>query len=259
MKYSVAELKALVFDCDGVLAETEKDGHRVSFNRAFKEVGLNVEWDVKEYGELLKVAGGKERMKFYFADRDMQDISDDYINKLHKVKTGIFMEMCKKGELPIRPGIKRLVQEAHDCGLMLSVCSTSNYDSVVTLMNAILGDKYFSWFDGTVFAGDIVKNKKPSPDIYNLMKSRLNIKGEESFVVEDNRNGLLAAKNAGANCIVTVSYYSGGEDFSEADLVVSSLGAPGTPDSIIYKDNSSLDKKTVGYVTVEHLKNLVPH
>jgi len=252
----MTELKALVFDCDGVLAETEKDGHRVSFNRAFKEEGLQVEWGLEEYGELLEVAGGKERMKFYFTNLDKKDISDEFITKLHRTKTTIFMEMCNKGELPIRPGIKRLIQEARDCGLMLSVCSTSNYNSVVALMNAILGNQFFSYFEGNIFAGDIVNSKKPSPDIYNLMKTKLKLKGEECCVIEDNENGLLAAKGAGVNCIVTVSYYSVGEDFRNADLVVSSLGDPGTPKINIYKENASLGEEHISFITLKHLKQI---
>lgn len=176
------ELKALIFDCDGVIAETERDGHRRAFNRVFKEEGIECDWDVDIYRDLVKVSGGKERMKCYFGEK----YDDEYIKKLHKRKTEIYMEMSENGELPIRPGIKRLIKEAHDKGIILAVCSTSNEKSVVSLIKAVMG--------------------------------------EECFVVEDSRNGLLSAKAAGMNCIVTVSYYSADEDFSEADLVVSSLG-----------------------------------
>lgn len=250
----MADLKALVFDCDGVLAETEKDGHRVSFNKAFREENINVEWDVEEYGRLLSVAGGKERMRHYFNNKG-EGFSDEYINKLHKLKTEIYMEMCAKGELPIRTGVKRLIKEAHDEGLILSVCSTSNHKSVVSLMKAIMGNEYFGWFEGGIFAGDIVKSKKPSPDIYNLMKDKFGLSGRECFVVEDSRNGLLAAINAGMNCVVTVSHYFTGEDFKEADLVVSSLGDPDQADIEIYQGSPHISEK-IKYVTVEHLKHL---
>lgn len=248
-------MKALVFDCDGVLAETERDGHRVAFNKAFKEEGIDVEWDVEEYGRLLSVAGGKERMKHYFANIAGEPLSDDYINKLHKLKTEFYMDMCAKGELPIRPGIKRIIKEAHDSGLILSVCSTSSHKSVVSLMKAILGEEYLGWFEGGIFAGDVVKAKKPAPDIYILMRDTFGLRGKECFVVEDSRNGMLAAVNAGMNCIVTVSHYFKDEDFQEADLVVSSLGDPGQGDIEVYRSSPYVAEK-INHVTIEHLKHL---
>lgn len=251
----MTDLKALVFDCDGVLADTERDGHRVAFNKAFREEGLDAEWDVEEYGRLLSVAGGKERMKHYFANIVGEPLSNEEIWKIHKLKTGIYMEMCEKGELPIRPGIKRIIKEAHDSGLILSVCSTSSHKSVVSLMKAILGDEYFGWFEGGIFAGDVVKSKKPSPDIYNLMRKEFSLSGAECFVVEDSRNGLLAAVNAGMNCIVTVSHYFAAEDFGEADLVVSSLGDPDGGDIEVYQRSPYVAGET-GYITIEHLKQI---
>lgn len=252
----MANLKALVFDCDGVLADTERDGHRVAFNQAFKEDNIDVEWDVAEYGRLLSVAGGKERMRYYFKNVAGQPLSDEHIDRLHKLKTAIYMELCEKGRLPIRPGIKRIVKEARDSGLILSVCSTSSFKSVTSLMKAILGEEYYGWFGGAIFAGDIVNSKKPAPDIYNLMKDKFGLSGKECFVVEDSRNGLLAAVGAGMNCIVTVSHYFAGEDFSEADLVVSDLGEAGGEGIKVYRD-SPFVKEKIEYVSVEHLKQMV--
>jgi HAD superfamily hydrolase (TIGR01509 family) len=243
----MSRLKALIFDCDGVLAETERDGHRVAFNKAFRQAGLDAEWSVEEYGELVKISGGKERMKSYFKEK----ADDEKIAGLHKLKTGIFMEMSEAGQLPGRTGIKRIIKEAHDAGLMLFVCSTSNEKSVSSLLKANVGEEYFSWFT-ELFCGDIVKAKKPAPDIYNLVKDKYNLLPDECFVVEDSRNGLLAAKAAGMNCIVTPSFYSAEEDFSEADIVVSSLGDPGTPKITVIKSNPRLTRDAE-YITVRDL------
>jgi len=253
------KLKALIFDCDGVIAETEKDGHRVAFNRAFKKAGLNVEWGVEEYSELVKIAGGKERMKAYFeSHRDSMPsyvLDDEYINNLHKLKTEIFANMSASGEMPPRPGIKRLIKEAHDNGIILAVCSTSNEKSVKSLLQATLGKEILECFD-VIFAGDIVKAKKPAPDIYNLVKERFNLVGPECCVIEDSRNGLLAAKAAGMHCIVTVSYYSTDEDFSEADLVVPSLGEPDQPIKVI-KGNLKLGDKPIDYIDLDIIERIL--
>ncbi len=221
-------MKALIFDCDGVLADTERDGHRVAFNRAFAEKGLGVEWDVEVYGELLKVAGGKERMRHYFnrngwpADVENQD---EFIKELHKLKTDIFMRIIEGGELPLRPGVKRLADEAIADGIALAVCSTSNERAVNLVVEKMLGPERKARFNA-ILAGDVVSKKKPDPEIYNLAKERLGYAPTDCVVVEDSRNGLLAAKNAGMPCIVTISSYTGDEDFSEADGVYPELGDP---------------------------------
>jgi len=254
-----SRLKALIFDCDGVIAETERDGHRVAFNRAFKEAGLDVEWNIEEYGDLVKIAGGKERMKAYF--RRYPEIyppevfSDEFIGKLHKRKTKIFMDMSAKGELPVGPGIRRLIDDAYERGIILAVCSTSNEKSVVSLLHAVLGAERVNWFNG-ILAGDIVKAKKPAPDIYNLVKERFELDGSECFVVEDSRNGLLAAKAAGMHCLITISFYSQQEDFSEADLVVSSLGDPDLPAKVI-KGHPNIDASSLKYVGIDILEKML--
>ena len=237
----MANFKALIFDCDGVLAETERDGHRVAFNSVFEENGISAIWGVEEYGELVEISGGKERMKAYFTKHpnliSTEQLNGKLIQEMHKRKTEIFMEMSAKGKLPSRLGIKRIIKEAHDDGILLFVCSTSHKKSVSELIKSNLGEEYLNWFT-ELLCGDIVANKKPAPDIYNLVKEKYSLKGEECFVVEDTRNGLLAAKGAGMHCVVTPSFYSWNEDFTEADLVVSSLGEPQSSEFRITKSNN---------------------
>lgn len=222
-------MKALIFDCDGVLVDTERDGHRVAFNRAFARIGYGIEWDVDLYGELLKVSGGKERMKHYFNQVGWpQGVSDkdSLIADLHKTKTDIFMQIIESGELALRPGVARLVDEAiADGSVVLAICSTSNERSVNLIAEKLLGPERKAKFSA-ILAGDVVSNKKPDPEIYNLASERLAIEPDGCVVIEDSRNGLLSAKSAGMHCVITTNGYTEKEDFSEADLVVSELGDP---------------------------------
>jgi HAD superfamily hydrolase (TIGR01509 family) len=222
----MASLKALIFDCDGVLVDTEQDGHRVAFNRAFAKKGLNVEWDVPLYGELLKIAGGKERMRYYFdTTRWPAGVTDKdaFIKELHKLKTDCYMQIIDSGQLPLRPGVARLVDEAIAANIALAVCSTSNERAVNLVIERMLGPERKSRF-AVILAGDVVSRKKPDPEIYNLVLSELGLQPQECVVIEDSHNGLLAAKSAGTKCLITTNGYTENEDFSEADLVVSELG-----------------------------------
>ena len=221
----MAKLEAVVFDQDGVIADTERDGHRVAFNRAFKEFGFDFQWDVATYGELLKVSGGKERIRAYLERNELAaGIPDleEKIRQLHKRKTELFMDVVESGQIALRPGVARLVKECHDAQVKLVVCSTSNEKAVHTLMRTLLGEAY-GWFE-VILAGDMVPRKKPDPSIYHLAAERLAVDPASCVVIEDSRNGLLAAKGAGMNCVVTVNAYTQQEDFSEADMVVSCLG-----------------------------------
>jgi HAD superfamily hydrolase (TIGR01509 family) len=221
-------MKAIIFDCDGVLADTERDGHRVAFNKAFAEKGLPTEWSVELYGELLAVAGGKERMKHYFNNYGWPPNDTDkdaLIKELHKLKTDYFMEIIESGQLPLRPGVARFVDEAIAADISLAICSTSHERAVNLVAEVLLGPERKSHFNA-ILAGDVVSKKKPDPEIYNLAAERLKLVPSECVVIEDTRIGLLAAKAAGMHCVVTTNGYSEDEDFTEADLVVSELGDP---------------------------------
>jgi HAD superfamily hydrolase (TIGR01509 family) len=211
-----------------VLVDTERDGHRVAFNRAFELMGIDAHWDVELYGRLLRVAGGKERMRAYFDEFGWPDNSrtdddkDALIKALHQTKTAIGAEMVACGELPLRPGVSRIVDEAIAAGVRLGVCTTSNPGFIAAVLD-LFGPERKAKFD-FVHAGDVVPKKKPAPDIYQLALETLGLPAPECMVIEDSRNGLLAALGAGLPTLITTSTYTVGEDFSGAVRVVPELG-----------------------------------
>lgn len=226
-------MTALIFDCDGVLADTERYGHLPAFNQMFEEFSLPVRWSEEEYGEKLAIAGGKERMTSLLTEAFVREAglpTDPESQKAavadwHRRKTEIYTEMVAAGRLPGRPGVARITAAALDAGWALGVASTSSEASVRAVLEHVVGADQAARF-ALVLAGDVVPEKKPAPDIYELAVERLGIDLAEALVIEDSRNGLLAAAAAGLTCVVTASSYTEHEDFSEAVLVVSSLGEP---------------------------------
>jgi HAD superfamily hydrolase (TIGR01509 family) len=223
----------LIFDCDGVLADTERFGHLPAFNATFREFGLPVEWSPAEYGRLLRIGGGKERMAtlltpaFVEAARLPTDPEAQavVVARWHKRKTVIYTELVAQGKLPARPGIKRIIEAAQDAGWTLAVCSTSAEAAVRAILDHAVGRERAAAFD-LVLAGDVVARKKPAPDIYQLALERLGVAPASVLVIEDSRNGLLAAIGAGLRCMMTINGYTEREDASEAILVVTCLGDP---------------------------------
>ena len=221
------ELKALLFDVDGTLADTERDGHRVAFNRAFAEAGLDWNWDVALYGELLAVSGGKERIRFFIEKWrpafELTEDRDTFISELHRVKTRHYLELMAQGLIPLRPGVARLLNEAREAGVRLAIVTTTTPENVTALLGSTLGDASISWFD-VIAAGDIVPGKKPAPDIYLYALDKLRLDATECLALEDSDNGLRSAAGAGIGTLVTVNGYTRGQDFSGAALVVDQLG-----------------------------------
>lgn len=223
----MSKIKAVFFDQDGVIIDTERDGHRVSFNMTFKEFGFSDEWDVEYYHELLQIAGGKERMKHHLHTRGFSkpvaaEEEEALIKDMHKRKTALFVELIETGKLPLRPGIHRFMKEAMQAGLIIGVCTTSNEKAAKAVTENILSDIKFD----IVLAGDVVSKKKPDPEIYNLARSKAGVKPEECLVIEDSRNGVLAATAAGMHVIVTTNGYTEKEDVSDGDIIVTCLGDP---------------------------------
>ena len=227
-------MTALVFDCDGVLADTERYGHLPAFNATFEEFGLPVRWSEDEYAEKLKIGGGKERMASLFADEQFAraaGIPDDeaqrkeLLARWHRSKTAWFTKLVADGKVPPRSGIARVIPAALDAGWVVAVASTSAEESVRAVLQRAVGAATAERVP--VFAGDVVPAKKPDPAIYLLAMEQLGLDPDDTLVVEDSRNGLLAATGAGLPCLVTVNGYTREERFDEAVLVVSELGDPG--------------------------------
>ena len=248
----MSEIKAVFFDQDGVIIDTERDGHRVSFNMTFKEFGFTDEWSVDYYHELLQVAGGKERMKHHsrtkgFSKPIPEDELDELVKAMHKRKTALFVELIETGKLPLRPGVHRLMKEAQDAGLKVGVCTTSNEKAAKAVKETMLSDIKFEF----VLAGDMVSKKKPDPEIYNMGLSKLSLQPDECFVVEDSRNGVLAAKAAGVNIVVTTNGYTEKEDLSDGDIIVTCLGDPDGEKGELRKGGEGLDYN--GVLSVKQL------
>ena len=235
-------IQAVFFDIDGVIIDTERDGHRVSFNMTFKEFGFTDEWSVDYYHELLQVAGGKERMKHHWQTKGFskpvpEAELDELVRAMHKRKTAIFVDLIESLKLPLRPGVHRFMKEAMEAGLKIAVCTTSNEQAARAVTEKALPDIKFE----QVLAGDVVSRKKPDPEIYNLALARTGLEPEEAFVVEDSKNGVTAAKAAGLRVLVTTNGYTEKEDLSPGDIIVTCLGDPDGEKAELRKGDLSLD------------------
>jgi len=230
------QLQGLIFDVDGTLANTERDGHRVAFNSAFKEAGLDWNWSVELYGKLLKVAGGKERVKYYInqylTDFINSEDLNDFAAHIHKLKTKYYLQLLNDGKITMRPGTQRLIQEAREANITLAIATTSALPNVIALLEKYLD---LDWFE-VIAAGDIVAAKKPAPDIYKYVLAKTKIPANNLIVIEDSDNGLIAAKIAGLKTVVTVNNYTEKQDLKQADLVVSNLGEPNRPCQVLQGD-----------------------
>ena len=244
-------LQGLIFDVDGTLANTERDGHRVAFNRAFAEAGLDWHWSVEFYGKLLTVSGGKERIKYflqqYLPDYQPPEKLADFVAYLHKLKTKHYLELLRSGTIQLRPGTQRLIAEARTAGIALAIATTTSFPNVVALLEKYLD---LDWFE-TIAAGDIVPAKKPAPDIYHYVIEKMKLPPESLLVLEDSDNGLESATAAGLKTIVTVNNYTEQQDFSQAALVVSDLGEPDQPCRVIQ------GKFTKKYLDLASLNSLI--
>ncbi len=221
-----SSLQALIFDVDGTISDTERDGHRIAFNAAFADAGIAWHWDAALYGELLAVTGGKERMRFYAERYDpdflAQPDADARIKVLHAAKTTHYVRLIESGALPLRPGVARLVAEARAAGLRLAIATTTTPENVTVLLRASMAPEAVNWFE-VIGAGDVVPAKKPAPDIYQWVLERLNLPAHACLALEDSENGLKASLAAGLPTLVTEGEYTRGQDFTGALAVVPDL------------------------------------
>ncbi len=231
------ELRALIFDVDGTLAETERHAHRVAFNHTFAEYGLDWHWSETLYGELLAVTGGKERILFYLETYRSQDPKpasnlNQFIAEMHRKKTDYYNRLLEENPIPLRPGIKRLLLEARQHSLQLAIATTTNLINVEILLKHSLSPTAIQWFT-VISAGDIVPAKKPAPDIYLHALQALNLPAANCIAFEDSYNGLQAALGAKLPTLITVNDYTRHEDFTGALLVLDHLGEPDQPCQIL--------------------------
>ena len=217
--------RAIIFDVDGTLAETE-EAHRRAFNRAIAEAGLSWSWNQDLYRKLLAVTGGKERIRHFIDNYGgagaPDERLDDFIRALHARKTIAYTEIVRAGDLELRPGVRKLIAQAREQRYRLAIATTTTPENIDALLAATLGEDGHHLFD-VICAGDSVPNKKPAPDVYLLALEHLGLPGDRCIAIEDSRNGLLSARAAGIETIVTPSVYTQGESFDEAALVVDDL------------------------------------
>jgi len=217
--------KAIIFDVDGTLAETE-DTHRKAFNQAFDKKGLSWHWDRQLYRQLLKVTGGKERIRHFIEVNDPDHFPsknlDSFIPDLHATKTAIYTRMIADGEAKLRPGIKSLIDKSFDDGIRLAIATTTSLPNVEALLLSTYGEEGIDKFEA-ICAGDVIDHKKPAPDIYLLALDKLGLAAADCVAIEDSRNGLLSAHQAGIATVITPSIYTDDQDFAEAVLVTTNL------------------------------------
>src|SRR5882757_1813377 len=223
--------EALIFDVDGTLADTE-EVHRQAFNLAFGACRLDWIWDAPLYGELLQVTGGKERLASYIERLALPATQrrglHNRIPEIHRAKTRLYKELIQVGHVRPRPGVRRLMMEAREAGIRVGLATTTSPENIEPLIAAGFGWQALKWFDA-IAAGDVVANKKPAPDIYNVALKSLGVDAAHAIAVEDSAIGVASAKAAGLFTVATPSMWTRHQDFTAADLLLSSLGDPAEP------------------------------
>lgn len=254
MKDHMSLLQALIFDVDGTLADTEET-HRRAFNRAFADAGLDWDWSPELYAELLSTSGGRERIHHYGHDcrkrLSAPEAWADFVAELHSAKTRHYGAMLDAGELTLRPGVARLIDEARSAGLVLGIATSSTYGNLESLLDRNLPRDWRNWFTA-IETCDSIPQKKPSPAVYQAVLRRIGIAPAGCVAFEDTVNGLHAASAAGLLTVVTTHAFTHTHDFTGAALVVDHLGEPGQPFAVLAGDPHGRE-----YVTLGLLERLV--
>ena len=240
-------LKAIIFDVDGTLADTE-EVHRLAFNHAFTDYGLDWHWSEELYCELLSISGGRERMTAFGQDlkhRFNNEIEfTEFVIDLHRAKTRKYAAMLTEGEVSLRPGMKRLINAARDAGITMAIATSSAYTNAETLLDNNLPPGWREWF-AAIETCDTVETKKPSPAVYQAVLEQLDLPVENIIAFEDTPNGLFAASAAGVGTIVTTHRFTRDHEFPGALLVVDGAGEPDQPFTIRDGDAMGFDHLTL--------------
>jgi HAD superfamily hydrolase (TIGR01509 family) len=202
--------RAILWDVDGTLAETERDAHRVAFNVAFETLGLSWRWDGVLYGQLLRIAGGRERLLHFLSSRmdappagkEREALSAE----LHRRKNHHYAQLMSGGRIPLREGVLGLMQQCRDQEVLMGIATTTSRSNLVALLSAHLGAGWPSWF-AAVVCGEDVTRKKPDPEVYALALAQLRLAASDVVAIEDSPDGTLAARRAGIPVVVTRSVY----------------------------------------------------
>ena len=249
-------LEALIFDVDGTLANTERDGHLVAFNQVFKEFDLDWQWSNELYHQLLDVTGGQLRIKHYVNTHRPDFVHEDLdalALALHKRKTQIYVELMDQGRVPLRPGVERLLHEAREQGLRLAIATTTTPANVDALIKNTLGEEALDWFE-VIGAGDVVPKLKPAGDIYHYVLQQMNLEPQNAMAFEDSYNGIVAATDANLKTLITVNEYTNAHKFEGAMVVLDNLGEPEKPFSLIEGDPTEHSFVNVAYLQELHAK-----
>ncbi len=225
----MGQLKAIIFDMDGTLADTEEI-HRQAFNQVFTESGYSWQWSRQDYITLLNISGGRERIRNFLKhklDPEQRKSAAKLARDLHKRKSEIYREKLAS-HICLRPGVERLINEARREKVVLAIATSSSRKNLETLLHNTLGDEALSWFR-VVVTCDIIEDKKPSPAVYKHVLSRLGIEPDHCIAIEDTHNGNIAALSSGIRTIITTHYFTTDDDFEGASLVVDQLGEPDKP------------------------------
>lgn len=220
-------LRALIFDVDGTLADTES-AHRAAFNYAFSEFGLDWHWDDAQYTALLEISGGKERILHYWRTRqpELRELGgtalQDAVNRLHELKTAAYGAAVNQGEVALRPGVLTLMEAALAQGLQLAIATTTSPANIAALLRRAMGP---DWRLNFTAIGDAstAPIKKPHPQVYLQMLAALKLDASDCLAFEDSANGLRAATAAGLATLITPTRYTAHHDFSGAMRVLPSL------------------------------------
>jgi HAD superfamily hydrolase (TIGR01509 family) len=251
-------LEALIFDVDGTLANTERDGHLVAFNEAFKELGLDWFWTNDLYHELLNVTGGQLRIKYYLKTHRPDFACDDVdvlAKKVHTLKTKIYVRLADMGAIPLRIGVARLFSEARRAGLRLAIATTTTPANVDALITHTLGVDALGWFE-VIGAGNVVPNLKPAGDIYHYVLKQMNLKANQAIAFEDSHNGIVSSSDANLKTLITVNEYTKTHQFDGAMAVLNHLGEPNNkPFTMLSGEHTEHSYVGIDYLQELYAKN----